>query len=281
MIETVSGACTDTGRRRRENQDALLVRGPVALVSDGMGGHRDGALAAAAVVDAFASVSEGSELHPVDLQLAIEQAHLAVAAVGDGAQNAAAPGATVSGVAASSQDGRAAWLVFNVGDSRTYLLRSGTLELLTVDHSQRQQLRDAGLSEAEAARQVGANVITRAVGGGMPQAPMVDQWLVPASLGDRLLICSDGVSSELSDPLLAATLLEHRDPQAAADALVSLAVQAGGRDNATAVVVDAVAVSEGSLEWEDAEDTLGGIAPCASEELDDIDERTSEVGVGG
>jgi protein phosphatase len=127
-------------------------------------------------------------------------------------------------------------MVFNVGDSRVYRLSGDRLEQLTVDHSEVQELVLAGVITREQARtHPRRNVVTRALGSDAGLLP--DHWLLPAISGDRYLICSDGLFSELPDDAIL-PLLAAGSAQQAADALVSAANDAGGRDNVTAVVVD-------------------------------------------
>ncbi len=232
-----SGAATHAGRQRAENQDAFLAGPPVFLVADGMGGHADGRIAAELVARTFADAAWSDPVTPYDLQVATATADRAVRGLASGGR---APGSTVTGAALSAQDGAPAWLVFNLGDSRGYLLRDGSLEQVTVDHSQQQALLDAGAPADEGPGE--RHVITRAIGAGLRDDAGPDQWLVPATTGDRLLLCSDGLTGELTDALITAILLQHHDPAAAAGALVDAALRSGARDNVTALVVDALAV---------------------------------------
>jgi protein phosphatase len=127
-------------------------------------------------------------------------------------------------------------MVFNVGDSRVYRLAAERVEQLTVDHSEVQELVLAGVLTPEQARShPRRNVVTRALGGGPDLA--ADHWLLPATRGDRFLMCSDGLFGELADAVIA-PLLAFPDPQRAAEALVAAANDAGGHDNVTALVVD-------------------------------------------
>lgn len=227
------GSATATGARSR-NEDSFLTAPPVFLVADGMGGHTRGETASRIVVDTFNALAGRDWVTPGELQEVVRAAGRRVGDLGTGQ---AAPGSTVAGVALAEQYGLVCWLVFNIGDSRAYLLRDRGLEQVTVDHSRAQQLRDAG---NEAAAQTAAhNVITRALGGGLAQPPTADQWLLSAVQGDRILLCTDGLYTEVSDALIAATLLAEPDPQRAATALVDAAVQAGAHDNVTVVVLDA------------------------------------------
>nr|WP_297422846.1 protein phosphatase 2C domain-containing protein [uncultured Actinotalea sp.] len=223
---------------RRLNEDALLAYPPVFLVADGMGGHEAGDVASALVVDEFSQLSgRGTatveDVHACFHRIADRLAEL----LGDGR----VAGTTVAGVAVADLDGGAYWLVFNIGDSRVYRLAAGELEQISVDHSVVQELLDAGdLSPSEAAVHPERHVITRAVGGGLVPEP--DYWLIPAGTTDRLLICSDGLTSEVPDAALRSILLERDDPQTAAQDLVRAALAAGGKDNVTAVVVDVARV---------------------------------------
>ncbi|NYG59099.1 protein phosphatase [Nocardioides daedukensis] len=261
ILDVCSGAASDVGAVREENQDAYLVRDPVFLVADGMGGHRDGRLAADLVVAAFRDAPWSRWATPQVLGAAVAAAGQEVRALapGDGrAAGVGAPGATVSGVALADHDGVPSWLVFNIGDSRTYLLRGETLSQVSVDHSELQGLIEQGLSTAEAELHGDAHAITKAIGAGLHSTPDPDQWLVPARVGDRILICSDGLTGELSDPLITALLMAYEDAGAAAEELVAAAVRSGGRDNVTAVVIDAVTVAAASPELADWTDPLGG-----------------------
>ncbi|MBF4572078.1 serine/threonine-protein phosphatase [Herbiconiux sp. VKM Ac-1786] len=230
------GTATHTGLRRRANEDAFLAAQPLFLVADGMGGHEAGEVASALAVDAFAALTGTPSVDAADLRDAFGRAHESIAAiVSTGLRRA---GTTVSGVAIAESDGRAHWLVFNLGDSRTYRLADGELEQISVDHSVVQEMLDGGtLSRAAAATHPERNVITRALGAGGPY--QADYWLVPVESGDRILICSDGVSGELDDELIERILLEEHESQEAASRLVHEGLLHGGRDNLTAVVVDA------------------------------------------
>lgn len=234
------GSASHTGHHREENQDSLLARPPLFLVADGMGGHRRGRDASELVIQAFDEAATESWLTPAAL---CQGATMATESVHQLSQSAeGAPGSTVTGVGLANHEGRPCWLVFNVGDSRTYRLTGGVLEQITVDHSPYQELLDSGLNSVEASAQVSVHVITRAIGGGVRQVPRVDQWLLSAAAGDRMLICSDGLTGELTDQLISAILLTYPNPTEAAGQLVDAAVHAGGRDNVTAVVVDAIEV---------------------------------------
>ncbi|MCD5345241.1 protein phosphatase 2C domain-containing protein [Agromyces sp. H3Y2-19a] len=259
-----AAAATDVGLVRRANEDAALAEWPVYVVADGMGGYEAGDRASAAVVAAFREHVVGQQLATVtDVRSALATASDAVAAVA--ATTARGAGSTVAGIALVDDDGEPAWLVFNVGDSRVYRHHGTVLEQLTVDHSLGQELVDSGAMQPEdLATFERRNVITRAIGAPDSTA---DSWLLPVVNGERLLICSDGLTGEVSDEGIRATLTMSGRPESAAAALVQRARQAGGRDNITVVVVDVV--SGGIDEQGDATTGLPRPTPPEGPEVDD------------
>jgi serine/threonine protein phosphatase PrpC len=240
------GAASHRGARRLLNEDRFLVSRSVFFVADGMGGHEAGEVASATAVDALRPLAELDVVTPDEvrarLTIAQENVQAIVTEPGRGA------GTTVTGVAVSEQDGNPYWLVVNVGDSRTYRMAGGRLEQVSVDHSEVQEMVDAGLlTPAEAQTHPRRHVVTRALGS--RAEPQPDFWFVPIERHDRVLVCSDGLTGELTDERIAEVLLDTPDPQGAAERLVHEAIAAGGRDNITVVVVDATGVSD---------DTSGG-----------------------
>lgn len=128
-------------------------------------------------------------------------------------------------------------LLVNVGDSRGYRLRGGVLQQLTRDHSAVQEMVDAGqITELEARNHPHRNLITRALGAGADSQP--DTMVLKAHAGDRYLLCSDGLSGELTAEHLQALLLSYQDPETAVVALLQAALEAGGRDNIAVIVID-------------------------------------------
>ena len=229
------GAFTHPGRLRAVNEDAWLARPPVFLVADGMGGHRLGDVASAIVVTSFEelALSESVDLTEVVRCIAVCQQRIASLADGSGA----APGSTLSAAVYVVRDGEAYWLLANIGDSRAYQLVDHRLEQLSHDHSVVQELIDSGaIAPSAAASHPERHVITRALGA-MENAP-ADYSLVPARGGTKILLCSDGVSSELNDGTIAELLDSPREAREIAKALVTEAVDTGGHDNATAVVIE-------------------------------------------
>ena len=239
-IEVRWGSASHAGHLREENEDTILARPPVFLVADGMGGHERGREASSLVATAFDSAASSGWLTLEDVSTAVTDAASVVGALREGALDP--PGSTVSGVGLSVHEGRPSWLVFNIGDSRTYRMNGSGLEQITVDHSELQEEVDRGADIREARATVPGHVITRAIGGGSHTVPVVDQWLLPAHVGDRILVCSDGLTDELADDRICAVLVEHVDPSDAARELVAAALDAGGRDNVTVVVVEALNV---------------------------------------
>lgn len=243
-LAPVAGAATDVGRTRPVNEDGYLALAPAFLVVDGMGGHVSGRAATRAALGelrALAGTAVTSEAQVVD---AVTAAARAVAAIPSVALNP--PGCTVAGVVLAELDGEPAWLVLNIGDSRAYLLRDDVLRQVTVDHSQVQELIDAGrLTEAEGRLSPRRHVITRALGGGTEDSGVPSLHRLDARPGDRFLICSDGVSDELDDEGLATVLGAGLGPQRTAELIVAAALEAGGHDNTTALVVDGAPAGSG------------------------------------
>ena len=231
------GVRTDVGLKRKANEDSYLSGFPVFVVADGMGGHDAGDRASQAVVQQLSSLVGQEGVGPGELAEVLDRAQAAVGLIADETERGA--GSTLTGVIVTMQGSIAHWLVFNVGDSRVYRLRDGELTQLTVDHSVMQQLLDDGtLDPSEIEAYAGKNVITRAMGAEDSDA---DYWLHPIVQNERLMLCSDGLSGEVSDEVIRTTLLTTPGAQAAADVLVSLALQNGGRDNVTVIVLDVLA----------------------------------------
>lgn len=246
---------TDTGLKRTANEDSVLDASPIFLVADGMGGHEAGDRASAAVVAAFEPL-RGQAVEVDDVRDALSRA--ADVVEGIAAAHKRGAGSTVTGVALVEHEGSPHWLVFNVGDSRVYRHHGNELVQLTIDHSLGQELVDAGELRAEDLASFSQrNVITRAIGAPDSTA---DSWLLPVVDGERLLLCSDGLSGEVSDEAIRATLTMNGRPETAATALVRRALQAGGRDNVSVVVIDVVS---GGARTRTEEGTAGRIAASA------------------
>jgi len=236
-VYTTWGTATDTGRVRTLNEDALLALPPVFLVADGMGGHEAGDVASRVVVEECSVLVGRTSVTIEDVQDCLERA---VARMHDILGDRSG-GATVAGAAVATHEGAPYWLVFNIGDSRVYRLSTDGFAQVSVDHSVVQELLDSGrLSEDEAVTHADRHVVTRALATDSSFEP--DYWLIPVAPEDRLLVCSDGLTDELDDAALHRILSTEADPQAAAESLVEAALEAGGRDNVSVVVVDVATV---------------------------------------
>ncbi|WP_460947202.1 PP2C family protein-serine/threonine phosphatase [Okibacterium endophyticum] len=232
---SVTGA-SDIGHVRQVNEDSYLAEAPVFVVADGMGGHSKGDLASRAMVDQLSvSVRRHEPTSPEVVFTAITAAN---AQIMSWAEKSGIAGTTVAGLALVSLSSQADchWMAFNIGDSRVYLWDDDTLRQVTVDHSAVQELIDEGtLSHAEALVHPERNVVTRAVGVEVDADP--DVWLLPATDRQVFLICSDGLTREVSEAQIV-DVLRSGAADAAAQ-LVQLALDSGARDNVTVLVVDA------------------------------------------
>jgi serine/threonine protein phosphatase PrpC len=241
-VRAVFGYASDRGLRRDQNEDSLIAADPVFAVADGMGGHEAGEVASSICVrtlgDAPFVGEHLPEVSASDLQLLLREADAGIREATGGRA-----GTTLTGAVLVRDDaGRPCWLVFNVGDSRTYRLTNGLLEQITVDHSEVQELVDMGqITPDEALIHPRRHVVTRALGTGSDTE--ADYWLIPVEPGDRLLVCSDGLTGEVSDGQLQQILSSVANPQDACAAMVEAALRSGGRDNVTVLVIDV----EGSL----------------------------------
>ncbi len=235
-----AGSATDVGRVRSNNQDSLLVReGELFAVADGMGGHQGGEVASSLAL----SILEQAHDDPTTAALvkAVRTANQAVFERAGSDPDLKGMGTTLTALAAvDTREGPKLGIV-NVGDSRLYRLREGRdLEQLTEDHSLVASLvRQGRITAEEAETHPQRNILTRALG--IDQAVAVDSWEIDPVVGDRFLICSDGLFNEVDANRITATLRRYADPAEAAAELVRLANEGGGRDNITAVVVDVVA----------------------------------------
>lgn len=234
-VELAWGIDTHTGYRRRHNEDSLVAKPPIFAVADGMGGHSAGDVASKAVVSrlAEAATSEVTTAESIDAALKVATADISHAA--DHSQLGV--GTTVTGAALMARNSVPHWAIFNVGDSRVYLFENHKLAQVTVDHSVVQELVDAGMiSAGEAEEHPDSNIITRAVG--FNTDPVTDYWLIPLRKGMRLLLCSDGLTKEVGFSRLEEHLAAGHSPDQTASLLVDSALEAGGRDNVTVIVVD-------------------------------------------
>jgi len=233
-------AKTDTGLRREVNEDSFIAQAPLFAVADGMGGHAAGDFASAAVVTRLAEHGGKPIVATSDIDASL---HRAVQDMSRGAGvTDEGSGTTVTGIALGIISHEPTWIVYNIGDSRVYRLVGGVLEQLTTDHSIVQELVDAGqITREEADTHPHSNVITRAVG--FHEAPIPDYRAIAIESGMRLLVCSDGLTKELTSYGIRHFLVANDRAEKAAAQLVDAALGNGGRDNITVIVIDVLAVA--------------------------------------
>lgn len=237
-MRMVTAGVTHIGLVRKVNEDAFLARPNIALVADGMGGHAAGDIASSLAVRAFEGLASRDRLVPSDVVATVVQANEAIVSESAANPHRAGMGTTLAGLAVVEQAGTPHWLVFNVGDSRVYRLTDGAPQQLTVDHSQVAEMVATGRISADEARvHPLRNVVTRSLG--TVPGPDVETWLLPATPGDRFLICSDGLTNELADGEIARAVAAHGDLESASNALIESALAAGAHDNVTVVLVAA------------------------------------------
>ena len=222
------GAATDLGRREM-NQDFFVAEPPLFAVADGMGGHRAGDVAARTAVESIAEkLGEGDEA----LTHAVREANREVFEKANSNPDFKDMGTTITAMVV--RDGTAQ--LVHVGDSRAYLMRGGELEVLTRDHSVvGRLLREGRITKQEADYHPQRSVLERALG--IETDVDVDSHTVDTGPGDRILLCSDGLTNILEDDEILGILAGESDPQKAAKKLVNEAVRGGANDNVTAVVV--------------------------------------------
>ena len=232
-----SGSATDVGRVRKVNQDLPLEAMNLYAVADGMGGHVGGEVAAQVAVDALLRVFT-REPTKAGLRDAFDKANNAVWQQGQEHSELRGMGTTLTALAlVGDDDGRDTLALANVGDSRAYLFSDGQIVQVTADHSlAEERMRHGEMTEEEAAVHPQRHILTRALG--VSSEVEADMWDLQLRSGDRLVLCSDGLSNELTSDELAEVLSRVPDPGEAARQLVEIANEHGGSDNITVVVVD-------------------------------------------
>lgn len=226
---------TETGRRREVNQDAVLAEYPLFVVADGMGGHLGGEIASASTVDRLRAVVAGGSVTPKSIEKALSRAVKDIVSHPETTDEGT--GTTLTGLYLETSADEPHWVTLNIGDSRVYLLRDDEIVQVTTDHSVVQELIAAGrLSPEEAENHPYGNVITRAVGPSDSVKP--DYLRLEVVDGDRFVICSDGLTKELTDFGIRHFLDANPDPADAVTAMMNAALENGGRDNITIIVLD-------------------------------------------
>jgi protein phosphatase len=234
-------AGTDTGRQRRANEDSLLARSPLFVVADGMGGAQAGEVASRIAVDYFREGLEDDATPESALATIAVAANSRIHELSHSSAEHAGMGTTLTAVYVGDQE----VAIAHVGDSRAYCLRDGELLRLTDDHSLVDELmRQGRLTPEEAVEHPQRSVITRALG---PEGTVeVDTRSFRARSGDVYLLCSDGLTTMLSEEEIADVLRAHPRLRDAGEALIAAANEAGGRDNITVVLLRLEDVAAGS-----------------------------------
>lgn len=228
----VYAARTNVGCVREHNEDSFIAATPLFVVADGMGGHEAGEVASEIAINTMLECAP-HEANGDKLIAAVKAANRAI--LRGAAEGVGRPGMGTTITAAQVFDDQL--FVAQVGDSRAYLLHEGRLQRITRDHSLVADLIEQGrITEEEARFHPQRSVITRALGSDPDVEP--DLYVLRVTAGDRLLLCSDGLSGMVADPGIETVLREQPNPQVCCDALIDEALAAGGMDNVTVVVVD-------------------------------------------
>jgi serine/threonine protein phosphatase PrpC len=236
---------SDVGRRAN-NEDSVYASERLAVVADGVGGGAAGEVASRTVVDALIFLEKCYLNKRLDEALAeaVANGNARIGFVAECRPQMAGMGTTLTAVAL---DDDGTYVLANIGDSRTYLFRDRVLTLLTRDDSLVQHMIDSGLLTADDARRhPQQSVVLQALDGSPERRPTLTT--IPALVGDRLLLCSDGLTDLVDDETLAHTL-EDPSRSACADRLIELALAAGGRDNVSVIVADVVPLRDLSAAW--------------------------------
>jgi len=230
VAEQYSGS--DTGMQRRANEDSLLARSPLFVVADGMGGAQAGEVASRIAVESFAAGLNDAASAEESLATRALDANARIYELAQNDPDHAGMGTTLTAVYVGERE----VAIAHVGDSRAYCLRDGELLRLTDDHSLVDELiRQGRLTPEEAEDHPQRSIITRALG--PEEAVEVDTRTFHARAGDVYLLCSDGLTTMLSEARLAQVLLSHSRLRDAGEALIAQANEAGGRDNITVILL--------------------------------------------
>lgn len=236
------GGASDVGQLRSVNQDSYLIADDRFIVADGMGGHQGGEVASATAIESLAdaileTTADGPRV--LDLITAVQDANRVVYERGQDDPALAGMGTTLVAIAVVVEDGEERIAIVNIGDSRAYLLSGNAFDQISRDHSLVADLvREGRITAEEAERHPQRNIITRSLG--IDVTADVDDFQILPRTGDRYLLCSDGLTNEVSEADIATVLRTIDDPDAAAAELIRRANEHGGRDNITAVIVDVI-----------------------------------------
>ena len=241
MLTLAIGAATDTGNLRGQNEDSHIAQQGLFAVADGMGGHNAGEVASAMAIEYLRGVALSGVASAEAFAQVVRDLNNAIFSAATATTDQRGMGTTLTAAAlldsTSETDQPSQIVIANVGDSRTYLLRSGELRQLSVDHSYVQELVTEGLLTIDEARtHPRRNIVTRALG--IDAQVSVDTWTIPMFDGDRFMLCSDGLVDEVPLNEITEMMREHTTPQQVAERLVTAAKWHGGRDNITVIVLD-------------------------------------------
>jgi PPM family protein phosphatase len=237
-----SGSATDTGLVRSVNQDLAVETSNLFAVADGMGGHAGGEVAARLAVDAL-SVAFGRQPTGAGLSEAVSEANTVVWRHSQENPELRGMGTTLTAMSLVNEGGTDVLALVNVGDSRSYRFHNGELTQITTDHSLAEEMvRTGELTSTEASVHPHRHILTRALG--VASGVAVDLWRIQPVRGDRYLLCSDGLTNELTSDQISEVLSSVPDPRRAAQTLVHAARTHGGSDNITVVIVDVVVGEE-------------------------------------
>ena len=237
-------AGTHVGVTRQVNQDSYATAPGVAVVADGMGGHRGGEVASAIAAKEMISRFDAPELDALVTGVGHANRRILDEAAADPKLHGM--GTTVVALGLIDVADGVALGAINVGDSRMYRLTGNVLEQLTEDHSLVEALvREGRITAAEAKVHPQRNIVTRALG--VIEHVEVDSFHFVPKIGDRYLLCSDGLFNEVDANTIATILATEADPEAATQKLIAAANEGGGRDNITTVIADVVAAEDASM----------------------------------
>jgi len=233
---TLEAASRSETGRRSNNEDAVFSSPRIAAVADGVGGHAAGEVASQWAIEALNQLAKRRLNAPLEVEIAeaVAWGNQTIGFIAECRPELAGMSTTLTAIALGDDD---TFVIANIGDSRTYLLRDGALSQLTRDDSFVQELVERGHITAEQARtHPSRSLVLKALDGDPEQRPAIES--LAARAGDRLLLCSDGLSDALDDAAIRAVLAGERSRETCADRLVALALDHGARDNVSVVIAD-------------------------------------------
>jgi PPM family protein phosphatase len=232
---TLEAASRSETGRRSNNEDAVFSSPQIVAVADGVGGHAAGEVASQWAIEALNQLAKRRLDAPLDVEIAeaVAWGNQTIGFIAECRPEFAGMSSTLTAIGLE----RDTFVIVNIGDSRTYLLRDGALTQLTHDDSFVQELVDRGHITAEQSRHhPSRSLVLKALDGDPERRPAIAT--LDARAGDRLLLCSDGLSDVVDDDAIRDVLVAERSREACADRLVALALDHGARDNVSVVIAD-------------------------------------------